>query len=207
MKFSNSNLVILFNNFYSIRVLSSLFPSQILSIELNFKNIICNVKASSISFLVLVLKKSMIFKFTTLSDMWAVDFPHHRIGRFVVSYRLSSSFKFSFRYSNVLTLNVIDIKQSSPALPSISSIFKSSGWLEREIWDMYGIYFYGNSDLRRILTDYGFDGFPLRKDFPVTGYLALRYDFESKKTVLEPLDFSFGQEYRYFDFQNPWRYK
>jgi NADH:ubiquinone oxidoreductase subunit C len=146
-----------------------------------------------------------MFKFNILSDMWAVDFPHWRLSRFVISYRLSNVFKFPFRYAGILIINVIDIKHVLPSISSISSIFKSSVWLEREIWDMYGVYFYDNPDLRRILTDYGFDGFPLRKDFPVTGYLALRYDFESKKTVLEPLDFSFGQEYRYFDFQNPWK--
>lgn len=89
-------------------------------------------------------------------------------------------------------------------VPSVISLYKSAQWLEREIWDLYGIYFSNNRDLRRILTDYGFEGFPLRKDFPLTGYLEVRYDHDARRVVLEPVSFSFGQEYRYFEFSNPW---
>lgn len=80
--------------------------------------------------------------------------------------------------------------------------FRGSNWAEREIFDMYGVYFYNHSDLRRILTDYGFEGFPLRKDFPVSGYVQIRYDEVSKRIVTEPIELT--QEYRYFEFNNPW---
>jgi len=85
---------------------------------------------------------------------------------------------------------------------SISNLFKSAPWLEREVWDMFGIFFSNHPDLRRILTDYGFDGFPLRKDFPITGYSEIRYDDTQKCLVYEPLELS--QEYRIFDTLNPW---
>lgn len=94
---------------------------------------------------------------------------------------------------------------SSLAVYSFSSFFKSAPWLEREVWDMFGIVFHGNSDLRRILTDYGFESFPLRKDFPLTGYLELRYDHDVRKVVSQPVDFSFAQEYRNYEFLTPWR--
>jgi NADH-quinone oxidoreductase subunit C len=81
-------------------------------------------------------------------------------------------------------------------------IFSGSNWAEREIYDLYGVYFYNHSDLRRILTDYGFEGFPLRKDFPVSGYVQIRYDEVLKRIVSEPIELS--QEYRFFEFNNPW---
>lgn len=88
-------------------------------------------------------------------------------------------------------------------LPSLINLYKSADWLEREIWDMFGIFFFGHTNLRRILTDYGFSGFPLRKDFPLTGYYDLRYDEISKSIVLEPLELM--QEYRFFKLEIPWR--
>ena len=91
---------------------------------------------------------------------------------------------------------------SDEILDSVSSIFSGAIWYEREVWDMYGVMFNGNPDLRRILTDYGFQGHPLRKDFPLTGYVEVRYDMETKKVVYEPVNLS--QEYRSFDFLSPW---
>ena len=85
---------------------------------------------------------------------------------------------------------------------SLNSLFPSANWLERETWDMFGVFFKNHPDLRRILTDYGFEGFPLRKDFPLSGYTEVRYDDEKKRVVLEPLQIT--QEYRYFDFLSPW---
>jgi NADH-quinone oxidoreductase subunit C len=82
------------------------------------------------------------------------------------------------------------------------SVFGGSNWAEREIYDLYGIYFYEHSDLRRILTDYGFEGFPIRKDFPVSGYTQVRYDESLKRIVSEPVELN--QEYRFFEFNNPW---
>ena len=87
-------------------------------------------------------------------------------------------------------------------VPSVSSIFSSANWWEREAWDLYGIFFSDHPDLRRILTDYGFIGHPLRKDFPLTGYLEVRYDDEQKRVVYEPVKLT--QEYRNFDFLSPW---
>jgi NADH-quinone oxidoreductase subunit C len=152
-------------------------------------------------------KKSMLFRFAVLSDMWAVDFPARK-RRFEINCRLGRYIRRNpNEYDGWLTFKTSVPSNIHPKLFSLSPIFKASAWLEREIWDMFGVYFTYNPELRRILTDYGFEGFPLRKDFPVTGYLALRYDFSRKKTVLEPVDFTFGQEYRYFDFQSPWRFK
>ena len=85
---------------------------------------------------------------------------------------------------------------------SCIEIFKSANWWEREIWDMYGIYFQNHPDLRRILTDYGFEGYPMRKDFPISGYVEVRYDQTKRRVVLEPLELS--QEFRAFNFETPW---
>lgn len=84
---------------------------------------------------------------------------------------------------------------------SITSLYNGANWLEREVWDMFGVRFIGHNDLRRILTDYGFEGFPLRKNFPLTGFLEVRYDEECKSIVYEPVQLA--QEYRFFDFQSP----
>ena len=87
-------------------------------------------------------------------------------------------------------------------MPSVAQVFSAAGWFEREAWDLYGIYFSDNPDLRRLLTDYGFDGHPLRKDFPLTGFVEVRYDEEQKRVVYEPV--TLQQDYRTFDFLSPW---
>ncbi|MBW8056316.1 MAG: NADH-quinone oxidoreductase subunit C, partial [Nitrospira sp.] len=86
--------------------------------------------------------------------------------------------------------------------PSVTGVYSTAGWLEREVWDMYGVFFSDHPDLRRILTDYGFQGHPQRKDFPLTGYLEMRYDDDQKRIVYEPV--SLVQEFRDFDFMSPW---
>jgi len=142
--------------------------------------------------LIRLLKLSLLFRFSRLQDLFSVDYPQRAI-RFEVNYLLNSP----FHNCNLL------IQLSTPdGVPSLVQLYPNANWLEREVWDLYGVFFYNHPDLRRILTDYGFSGFPLRKDFPLVGFEEVRYDEQTKKVVLDPVEFS--QEYRYFDFKSPW---
>lgn len=132
--------------------------------------------------------------FTQLIDITAVDYPA-RVQRFEVVYHLLSISR------NQRVRVKLSVDESS-AVPSVITVFPAAGWYEREVWDMYGVPFEGNPDLRRILTDYGFDGHPQRKDFPLTGYVELRYDQDQKRVVYEPVKLT--QAYRAFDFLSPW---
>ena len=133
-------------------------------------------------------------QFKALIDITAVDFPE-RDERFEVVYNLLS-----------VSLNQrIRIKvatDETAPVPSITSIYSAAAWFEREVWDLYGVLFTDHPDLRRLLTDYGFEGHPLRKDFPLTGYVEVRYDAEQKRVVYEPVKLT--QEFRSFDFISPW---
>jgi NADH-quinone oxidoreductase subunit C len=133
-------------------------------------------------------------RFTTLIDITAVDWPE-RERRFDVVYHLLSM------HLNQRVRVKAEVREDE-LVPSITGEFPAADWYEREVFDMYGILFAGHPDLRRILTDYGFRGFPLRKDFPTTGYVELRYSEEAKRVVYEPVKLS--QEYRLFDFMSPW---
>ena len=133
-------------------------------------------------------------QFTTLVDITAVDYPSNS-KRFKLVYHFLSMVQ-NQRIRLVFWINEGDV------VPSITDIHSSANWFEREVFDMYGIHFSGHPDLRRLLTDYGFDGHPLRKDFPTTGYLEVRYDEVKKKVVYEPV--KLNQEYRQFDFLSPW---
>jgi NADH-quinone oxidoreductase subunit C len=133
-------------------------------------------------------------RFTVLCDICGVDYPYRPL-RFEVVYHL-----LSLAHNQRIRLK-IDADEEHP-VPSAVSLFSSAGWWEREAWDLFGIYFAGNPDLRRILTDYGFDGHPLRKDFPLTGYVEMRYDEAQKRVVYEPV--RLPQEFRSFDFLSPW---
>lgn len=133
-------------------------------------------------------------KFSSLVDITAVDYPSRE-----------KRFELVYHFLSMYTNQRIRIKASvheDEVVPSITSIHPSADWFEREVFDMYGIMFSGHPDLRRILTDYGFKGYPLRKDFPTTGYNELRYDEVEKRVVYEPV--SLVQEYRQFDFMSPW---
>ena len=132
--------------------------------------------------------------FTTLVDITAVDYPD-AVERFQVVYHFLSMFK-NHRVRVKVAVSEADM------VPSLVNIYPAANWFEREVFDLFGILFSGHPDLRRILTDYGFRGHPLRKDFPTTGYTEVRYDEVQKRVVYEPV--SLTQEYRQFDFLSPW---
>jgi NADH-quinone oxidoreductase subunit C len=133
-------------------------------------------------------------RFVCFIDITAVDFPE-RGKRFEVVYHLLSPYKNTRVRVRVAT-------DEATAVPSAVGVFPASDWFEREVYDLYGIVFSGHPDLRRILTDYGFQGHPLRKDFPTTGYVEVRYDDEQKRVVYEPV--KLVQEFRQFDYLSPW---
>jgi len=135
---------------------------------------------------------NMLFK--ELVDLCGVDYPE-RERRFDVVYHL-----LSLKHNQRIRVKV-ETDETTP-VPSVVELFSTAGWFEREAWDMYGIYFADHPDLRRILTDYGFEGHPLRKDFPLTGHVELRYDDEQKRVVYEPV--KLRQDFRTFDFLSPW---
>ena len=132
--------------------------------------------------------------FKELVDLCGVDYPS-RERRFDVVYHL-----LSVRHNQRLRVKV-ETDEATP-VPSVMAVFPTADWFEREAWDMYGILFSGHPDLRRILTDYGFEGHPLRKDFPMTGYVEMRYDEEQKRVVYEPVQLR--QDFRNWDFLSPW---
>ena len=140
------------------------------------------------------LKTLNNLNFNMLLDITAVDYPQ-RAKRFEIIYNLLS-------LKNHLRIRIKIFVNDNEIIPSISKLFKSANWYEREVWDMYGISFKGNNDLRRILTDYGFEGHPLRKDFRLTGFVELRYDENKKKVSYSKVKLT--QDYRNFDFLSPW---
>ncbi len=144
--------------------------------------------------LVEFLKQDRACRFSTLVDITAVDWPG-REERFDVVYHLLSM------YQNHRIRLKVRLREGE-TMGSITAIHPSAGWFEREVFDMFGILFTGHDDLRRLLTDYGFQGHPLLKDFPTTGYVELRYDEVEKRVVYEPVHLT--QEYRQFDFMSPW---
>jgi len=140
------------------------------------------------------LREDEACRFICLLDIGGVDWPE-REKRFEVVYHLLSPTK------NLRIRIKLNTDEASP-IPSACAVFPNADWYEREAWDMYGILFTGHPDLRRILTDYGFEGHPLRKDFPLTGYVEVRYDDAAKRVIYEPVELK--QEYRDFDFLSPW---
>lgn len=140
------------------------------------------------------LKEDGQCQFQSLVDISGADYPQRALRFDIVYHLLSYSLNQRIRIK-------LETDEKTP-VPSATSVFKGAGWFEREIWDLYGVLFSDHPDLRRILTDYGFAGHPLRKDFPLTGFLELRYDTEKKRIVYEPVKLS--QEYRTFDFLSPW---
>jgi len=162
--------------------------------EINFNQLYININIEDIISTILFLKTNEKCKFKQLIDITAVDYPQKE-KRFKIIYLLLS-------HENNLRIVVSTLIDEKEIVPSITKIFPSANWMEREIFDMYGVTFKDHPDLRRILTDYGFKGYPLRKDFPLTGHTEVRYDEETKKVVSEPV--KLDQEYRNFDFESPW---
>ena len=140
-----------------------------------------------------LLADTQDLEFNLLNSISAVDYIEH----FELVYHLTST---SRMHSAVLKTRIFD--RDAPALPSVFSVWQGADFQEREVWDLFGVMFSGHPDLRRILTDYGFEGHPLRKDFPLTGFVEMRYDDEKKRVVYEPVKLT--QVYRSFDFLSPW---
>ncbi len=143
---------------------------------------------------ILFLKTNKDIKFRQLIDITAVDYPQES-KRFKMVYLLLSH---EFNQRIILRYDI----NENEVINSLTSIFPSANWMEREVFDMYGINFKDHPDLRRILTDYGFEGYPLRKDFPLTGHTEVRYSEEKKKVINEPVKLE--QNYRNFDYESPW---
>lgn len=162
--------------------------------EIAFGELTLDVTLSGLPDFVEFLKADNSCKFSTLVDITAVDYPG-RDARFSVIYHFLSM------YTNQRIRLRVAVREGD-MVPSIIEVHSGANWFEREVFDMFGIIFSGHPDLRRILTDYGFRGHPLRKDFPTTGYTEVRYDEAEKRVVYEPV--SLVQEYRQFDFMSPW---
>ncbi len=166
----------------------------VLAWDVSFDELNVDVAPSQLVAFVEFLKNDPTCRFSTLVDITAVDYPG-RAKRFDVIYHFLSM------YTNQRIRLRVAIREEE-MVPSIIDVHPSSNWFEREVFDMFGILFSGHPDLRRILTDYGFRGYPLRKDFPTTGYTEVRYDEAQKRVVYEPV--KLVQEYRQFDFTSPW---
>ena len=176
------------------RTVNSGLTTTIKKSQINFNQLFIYIDVEDIISTILFLKTNEKCKFKQLIDITAVDYPQ-REKRFKIVYLLLS------HENNLRIIININIEEKI-IVPSIIKIFPSANWMEREVFDMYGISFKDHPDLRRILTDYGFTGYPLRKDFPLTGHIEVRYSEEKKKVISEPV--KLDQEYRDFDFESPW---
>ena len=175
-------------------VLSARHSNDILSATVAFGELTLTINAGAIVPLVKALIDDPSCRFSTLIDITAIDHPE-RPARFDVVWHFLSM------YTNQ-RIRLKAAVRADELVPSLVSVIPSANWFEREVFDMFGIAFSGHPDLRRILTDYGFQGHPLRKDFPTTGYVEVRWDDSEKRVVYEPVKLT--QEYRQFDFLSPW---
>lgn len=176
------------------RYVSGQMGQDIAETEIKYGELMLRVRREAISRVLSFLCNDANCLFQVLVDLCGVDYPD-RDERFEIVYNLLS-LKHNVRIRVKVTTD-----ESTP-VPSVSSVYPAAGWFERECWDMYGVFFSEHPDLRRMLTDYGFDGHPLRKDFPLTGYVEVRYDDEQRRVVYEPV--KLVQEFRSFDFLSPW---
>ena len=169
-------------------------PNDVLEVEVAHGELALRTGASSIVKLLTFLRDDSHCLFKLLIDVCGVDYPE-RDRRFEVVYNL-----LSLKQNHRIRVK-LSTAEGQP-VPSVTGVFRSAGWYEREAWDLYGIFFSDHPDLRRLLTDYGFEGHPMRKDFPLTGHVEMRYDEEQKRVVYEPVKLT--QEFRRFDFVSPW---
>ncbi len=175
-------------------VVEALLGEKVLSISTYFGEMSLTIARDDIIPVLRKLKDDPRLQFWSFIDLCGVDYPE-RDERFEVVYHLLSP------RQNARIRIKLSTDEETP-VPSVTGLYPGADWFEREAWDMYGILFTGHPDLRRLLTDYGFDGHPLRKDFPLTGYVEVRYDDELKRVVYEPVELR--QEFRNFDFLSPW---
>ncbi len=166
----------------------------VLSSEVKLGELTIGVRTRAIVEVLTFLRDDSRCAFTQLVDLCGVDYPA-RDQRLEVVYNLLS-------VTNNQRIRVKAATDEVTPVPSVTGVFQCAGWYEREAWDLYGIFFSDHPDLRRILTDYGFEGHPMRKDFPLTGFVEVRYDDEQKRVVYEPV--KLAQEFRTFDFLSPW---
>ncbi len=169
-------------------------PDEVFEVEVVRGELVARCATDGVVRFLTFLRDNPACQFTTLVDLCGVDWPE-RDKRFEVVYHL-----LSMRRNTRIRVKV-EVREEQ-LVPSIAAVFPVANWFEREIFDMYGVLFSGHPDLRRLLTDYGFRGHPLRKDFPTTGYVEVRYDEALKRVVYEPV--KLVQEYRQFDFMSPW---
>ena len=176
------------------KLLNSELTTKIKSSSIEHDELLIDVEVENISNVLLFLKTDSKCSFRQLVDIVAADYPGND-KRFRLVYLLLS-------HKNNARIKISIVLNSDEKIGSITKIYPSANWMEREIFDMYGIKFKNHPDLRRILTDYNFKGFPLRKDFPLTGFNEVRYSEKDKKVIYEPVKLE--QDYRDFDFDSPW---
>jgi NADH-quinone oxidoreductase subunit C len=174
--------------------LTGKFGDKIAKSEIAYGELTVTVAGDDIVAVVTFLRDDTACQFVSFVDVCGADYPS-RAKRFEVVYHLLSPKK------NVRIRVKVMTDEDTP-VPSITGVYPGADWFERETYDLYGVLFSGHPDLRRLLTDYGFDGHPLRKDFPLTGFVEVRYDDEVKRVVYEPVELK--QEFRNFDFLSPW---
>jgi len=169
-------------------------PQEAESVAIVNDELVVVVNRDTIVRVLTFLRDDVNCQFKQLMDVCGADYPE-RAERLEVVYNL-----LSLTHNRRIRVKVRTDEETP--MPTVTGVFSSAGWWEREVWDLLGVYFSGHPDLRRILTDYGFEGHPLRKDFPLTGYVEVRYDDEQKRVVYEPV--KLPQEFRTFDFLSPW---
>ena len=176
------------------KIINSELTSKIIRSEIKHDQILITIDENNLIEVLLFLKTNTVTKFKQLIEITAVDYPEKE-QRFRMVYLLLS-------HENNSRIVIDYYIKENKIVPSITNIFPSANWMEREVFDMYGIEFKDHPDLRRILTDYNFEGYPLRKDFPLTGHNEVRYSEEHKKVIYEPVKLE--QNYRNFDYESPW---